>query len=360
MFSNTQHAETVLLLSYGRSQGTVRLRAGELYRRDHKDFYTVQPSYEFGEYVEDAGTAFGAGMWRPPLPEVWQATAKMQRLSDLSSVHRGIEYNLPFDENQSLLISNKHKPGFKPGVQRVRGTVEPFAVLNTVHLNVSVDFMRRSAYRLPWHKPKLIVNARRQSIGPWKITASLDNQGLVCYQNFHGIWPNDGLSLEILAAVLNGPVANAFVSTRGTGRDVNVQSLKDIPVPQFGHSQQQRIGSLVNQYVDTRSLWLSAGVGADDARQQCAWLLKSIDAEVLKAYDLSPRTERMLLDYFTGHSRLGPVEFTEYYPSGFSPYIPWHIYISEEFEEAQAKDTLDRLPVIPPSTLISEALSYVE
>ena len=77
--------------------------------------------------------------------------------------------------------------------------------------------MRTSAYTLPWDKPKLIVNASRQSVGHWKITASLDNEGLVCYQNFHGVWPDDGLSLEVLAAVLNGPVANAFVSTHGTG-----------------------------------------------------------------------------------------------------------------------------------------------
>ena len=353
-------AETVLLLAYGHGQGTVRLRAGEVYEGDHKGFYTIQPSYEFDETVEDAGGVFEHGMWRPPLPEVWQATANLKRLSDISSVHRGIEYNLPFNVNESQLVSNKDMPGFVPGVHKVRGNVEPFAVLNTVFLNVSVDFMRTSAYTLPWDKPKLIVNASRQSVGHWKITASLDNGGLVCYQNFHGVWPNDGISLEVLAAVLNGPVANAFVSTHGTGRHVTVQSLKGIPVPEFGHTQQQHISSLVKQYLDARSLWLTEGVGADEARQLCTWLLKSIDAEVLRAYDLSPRIERTLLDYFSGYSRLGPVEFTEYYPPGFSPYIPWHIYISEEFKEAQAKDTLDRLPVIPASTLINEALSYVE
>ena len=141
---------------------------------------------------------------------------------------------------------------------------------------------------------------------------------------------------------------------------VTVRSLKDIPVPEFGHTQQQHISSLVKQYLNARSLWLTEGICTDDARQLCTWLLKSIDAEVLRAYDLSPRIERMLLDYFARNSRLGPVEFTEYYPAGFSPYIPWHIYISEEFKEAQAKDTLGRLPVIPASTLINEALSYVE
>ena len=114
-------AETVLLLAYGRGQGIVRLRAGEVYEGDHKGFYSIQPSYEFDEHVEDAGRVFEHGMWRPPLNEVWQATANLKRLSDVSSVHRGIEYNLPFKVNESQLVSNKNMQGFVPGVHRVRG-----------------------------------------------------------------------------------------------------------------------------------------------------------------------------------------------------------------------------------------------
>ena len=88
--------------------------------------------------------------------------------------------------------------------------------------------------------------------------------------------------------------------------------------------------------------------------------MASIDAEVLKTYDLPPRVERILLDYFTGHVRLGPVDFTEYFPSTFWPFIPWHLYISEDFKAANAKHTLNRMPVIPESSLIDEALSYME
>ena len=67
----------------------------------------------------------------------------------------------------------------------------------------------------------------------------------------------------------------------------------------------------------------------------------------------------MLLDSFNDQKRLGPVEFREYYPSYFKPYIPWHIYISEEFEQSKAK-YIRKLPLIPKSSIIEEALSYLD
>ena len=358
-----QHSdsEAVLLLASGRNNGTVHLKAGGVYRQHLENFYAFRAaSYEEQEEVGDAATVFARAMWLPPMSELWQTMSKMKRLGQLSSIHRGIQYNLPFRTNKSQFLARKELSGFLPGVHTVKNSVEPFVIRQTVFLNLSRDFMGSSAHKLPWHKPKLIVNANQQSRGPWKITASLDSDGLVCYQTFHGIWPADTLSLEVLAAVLNGPVANAFVSTREAKRHVRVQTLKDLPVPEFDQTQQQIIATMVRQYSEARHLWLSGQLAEDEAHERCSQLLRSIDAEVLRAYDLPPRIERMLLDYFAGHPRLGPVEFTEYFPRDFKPYIPWHIYVSEGFKWASAKDTLKRLPVIPASSLVDEALSYVE
>ena len=353
-------AEAVLLLSSGQNEGTVHLTTGEVYKRDLEDFYAVrQSSYVVEDDVEDAGEAFAHHMWRPPLQEVWQATAKMRCLGDLTSIHRGIQYNLPFRENEARLVSEEDHPGFVQGVHVVQGAVEPFVVTKPVYLKFASDLMLTAAHKFPWENPKLIVNASRQSRGPWNISASVDYRGLVCYRNFYGVWSTEGLPLEVLAAVLNGPVANAYVSTLGGNRYIRAGTLKNIPVPEFTERQQQTIASLVQEYVGARNAWLSGGSDTREGRERCQDLLMSIDAEVLKAYSLPPRIERMLLDYFSGHSRLGPVEFTEYFPAAFRPYIPWHIYISEDFKRANAKDTLKRLPVIPESPSISEALSYL-
>ena len=353
-------AEAVLLLASGRNEGTVHLTTGEVYKRDLEDFYAVrQSSYVVEDDVEDAGEAFAHHMWRPPLQEVWQATAKMRCLGDLTSIHRGIQYNLPFRENEARLVSEEDHPGFVRGVHVVQGAVEPFVVTKPVYLKFAPDLMFTAAHKFPWENPKLIVNASRQSRGPWNISASVDYQGLVCYRNFYGVWSTEGLPLEVLAAVLNGPVANAYVSTLGGNRYIRASALKNIPVPEFTERQQQTIALLVQQYVGARDAWLSGMSDTREGRARCSDLLMSIDAELLKAYGLPPRIERTLLDYFSGHPRLGPVEFTEYFPAAFRPYIPWHLYISEDFKMANAKKTLRRLPVIPESPSISEALSYL-
>ena len=353
-------AEAVLLICFGRNRKTTRLRTGGVYKWDHKDSYAILPSYELNQEIKDAEESFAQSMWWPPLQEVWRSTAEMGRMGEYSTIHCGIQYNVPLRTNRERLIAYERHSGFRPGLYRVKDTVEPYLVRNRLFLDVSPDLMRTNAHRLPWHKPKLVVNANQQSRGPWKVTASLDSSGLICYQNFHGIWPTASLSLEVLAAVLNGPMANAFVSTREAKRHVHVRTLRDIPVPEFSRGQQETIASLVRQYSEARGLWLAEGVGSEKAKDRCSQLVAAIDAEVLKAYDLAPRIERTLLDYFSGHSRLGPVDFTEYFPATFHPFIPWHIYNSEDFNSATARYTLRRMPVIPDSPLIAEALSYME
>lgn len=354
-------AETVLLIASRRGGGDVHLRTAEVQKRDLDDFYvTHKPSLEAEDIVENAPEAFGRGLWLAPLEEVWKATAQMRRLGAMASIHRGIEYRLPFREHKTELVSETVQPGFAAGVHRVEDTMEPFMIRRTVFLNVKPEVMRTSAHDLPWNRPKLIVNAVRRTRGHWKITASPDRQGLVCYQNFHGVWPKTGTSLEVLAAILNGPVANAFIATREGQRHVRGQTLKGVPVPELPSAREQAISSLVQQYTEARLKWISGALSPEEGYGTCARLLNLIDAEVLKGYDLAPRAERILLDYFSGHSRPGPVEFKEYFPPTLKPYIPWHVYVSSDFRDAKATETLRRLPVLKENPLITEALSYVE
>jgi hypothetical protein len=84
-----------------------------------------------------------------------------------------------------------------------------------------------------------------------------------------------------------------------------------------------------------------------------------IDAEVLSAYDLPPRLERELLDYFTGYERPGPVRFDRYFPSDFRPAIPLRDYISAEFRSSTARRTLERLPVLN-DPVISEMIESLD
>ena len=129
-----------------------------------------------------------------------------------------------------------------------------------------------------------------------------------------------------------------------------------IPIPNLNASTTEILVNMVRTYIRYRREWLANPFEGDRIDDTCRQLLAEIDAVILRAYDLPPRLERQLLDCFQGYQRPGPVDFTEYYPPSFKPFIPWHRYISHEFRQAKIKETLARMPLIDDPA-ISEALS---
>ncbi len=352
-------AEALLLLASKKGKRVGKLRTADVDRRDLENFYlTHEPTRWSEDDFEASPSRFESSIWLPALQDVWKATRRLKRLSDVADIHRGIEFNVPFRSNESTLISETARPGYDLGIQKVKDSVEPFLIRKMVYLSVSRDQMRGQAYKHPWEQQKLIVNAARRTRGAWPIAASIDYLGIICYQNFHGIWPTDSISLEALAAILNGPIANAYVATREGKRDVHKQTLQGIPVPDLYADQDEAVSALVHQYTEARDRWVAGTLAEKEAHNTCSNLLRLIDAEVLKAYDLSPRTERSLLDYFSGQIRPGPVAFKEYFPDWFKPHIPWHRYLSGELKEASAASTLSRLPVIDDA-LVSDAMRHL-
>ena len=358
-----QHSESAvaLLIASKRGGDTVTLRTEGVNPQDLERFYTERTtSFQSVVTVSDAPAKFAKSMWQPQLEEIWQSTSILKCLRNFALVRTGIRNQDPLPETGDSLFSERKRPGYAPGVHEVRDAVEPFVVSSPAYLNTSLDLWKASSYWTEWKKQKLIVNASRQSRGNWILTASVDYEGLYCFRNFYGIWPTGGVALEVLAAVLNGPVANAFLSTRGTNRYIRIKDIEKIPVPEFSNEQQETIVSLVSKYINIRQSWLRKNSEENESRRELLTALLSIDAEVLRAYDFSPRIERELLDYFHNNPRIGPVEFNEYFPLEFKPFIPLHRYISEEFRLARADEILKRIPIIPENSLMEEYLSYLE
>ena len=303
-------AETVLLLASQRGNSPTLLTVGKVLNSDLQEFYATQrTSYQTQDSVDEPSSKFEGRMWLPQLTEVWDTTNKFRKLGSLAEIHRGIQFNQPLASGSTQLVSSVEFPAGKKGLHRVKGAVEPFIVTHTEYLNTSEEFMGNSAYRYDWEAPKLIVNANAQSRGNWRITASIDRSGLVCYQNFHAIWPRIELSPEVLAATLNGPVANAFISDRDPLRHILIKTLKEVPIPEFTAKQEYTLKSLVREYVEVRNKWISNELDESQAAPECRRLLQAIDSEVLNAYDLPPEQESRLLAWFSGNPRLGPVEY---------------------------------------------------
>jgi len=309
-------ADTALLLAYGNYTGKINLSIGQVYKKDLNKFYSnYQPSYvDKIEIIADPKT-FDDSIWLSELREIWDSLSGLDRLDKyITQIHRGIEYNVSLKQFKEEVVSEEERPYFVKGLRLVPESLEAFLVNNIKYLNIHPDNMRGNAYMLPWDKPKVIVNASRKTRGHWRIVAAEDNEGLYCTQYFEGIWLNAGVSSELISALLNSLIANAYISDyKLSARENSIDVIRQIPIPNFSEVQINRIVELVNQYKETREYLIKDGLNSHQLKNKCLKLLKLIDGEILQAYHLPFPLEKKLLDYFNGQKRPVPFEFSGYY-----------------------------------------------
>jgi hypothetical protein len=312
-------------------------------RRAFLTYYAFSRRDEALKTISEATESMNVVAFR----ELWRRLERFDRLGGFAEIHKGVEWLAPFDPDRHL--SRSAKSGFKKGVFNAQHLLA-FERPETRYLSVEKKYQRRNAFDLPWDQPKVFVNAARVSRGPWAIAAFSDTSGLISNKRFHGLWPRAPWTASSLAAVLNSPVANAYVSVHDFKIDVRKQTLESIPLPRWGAEEITSLEQLVSAYEKSVKTPLS---GYDAEKK-----LLAIDAYVLKGYGLQPRLERQLLDFFHGAKRPVPFRFEGYFPSSFAPTIPLWMYLSEEFQRCSARYLLSTLPRVTDPALI-EALAEV-
>ena len=226
-----------------------------------------------------------------PLPDLWRYLESNPALGSYFSIHRGIDWSpAPGDAR-----SNEARAGCARGLHTAK-RARQFMLPDPVYVDHRQERPRRA--NLPWDRVKLVANAARPTRGPWSIVAGLDREGLVCSGQFFGLWPKRRVTdAQLLAfvAILNGPVASAFLAAHSPAKRVRVADVRRIPVPSVLPS---RAADLAADYV--RRLRERKTTGSDDGLDE---LLTLIDAAVLGAYGLPARLEQRLLDCFRGSAR---------------------------------------------------------
>jgi hypothetical protein len=193
----------------------------------------------------------------------------------------------------------------------------------------------------------VLTNAARLSRGPWRMAAASDRSGLVASQGFFGIWPtSDKLPLEALEAILNGPLANAFLTERASNQHFTSELLKLLPMPKKALC---RVVAAVKRYRAARGAAGAEALRAPDSDDIQNRLLVEIDAEVLRAYDLPPRLERRLLEFFRGHEHERRVDlpFQGWFPEDFTAYIPLSEYLGSLVERNRGAWALEAFTPAP-------------
>lgn len=247
---------------------------------------------------------------RNSLSLVWEAMEHYARLGDIADIHSGLTYE---HGSSSLCVSNDSGTGYAPGVHKLDNYLEAFIMTDYQYLCATPERIAVQRSGLRSQGSKVLINRVRYSRGYWSMAGGIDTQNLIFSQQYHGMWPKNDIALELLAALVNCPVANAYLFLYRTERDNQIRFINQIPVPSFTDEQTALIVSLVQEYYSQRGQWLVTEHLAEQFESRCRTLLYQIDAAVLEAYALPAERERELLRVFDGVPRRPlPFEFPGY------------------------------------------------
>ena len=282
-------------------------------------------------------------LWIGELDELWEVVARLPCLGGRADVHRGLQWR-----EQSSGVSDSPREDFAKGVFKPADSLRQFCLHKLVYLNTSP----KAAYRLSpleraWDQPKVLTNVARLSRGPWRMAAAADRSGLVASQGFFGIWSTtDELPLEALAAILNAPLANAFVTEHASNQHLTIDLMKQLPMPKRPLDCVLEVVRHFRAACETADAQALKPPGSNEHLNR---LLTDIDAEVLRAYDRPPRLERRLLEFFRGHERERRVDppFKGWLPEEFTAYMPLHEYFGPLVERNRGAWTLETITPAP-------------
>ncbi|MHC4475194.1 MAG: N-6 DNA methylase [Planctomycetota bacterium] len=292
-----------------------------------RDRYVLQ-----SKFVESRAFDFGVR----ELDDVWDYCERnFPKLGSISEGGQGLIYKGKKDLAKGAKTFDKEKFG---------GGVKGYALFNRgipLHglpeeywMNLAPEVIRRPMWGLETGRAQILMNYAPVSSDPWRLKALIDREGRPVRDRFLVFRVTSRhWSLNTLWGILNSPLTNAFIYEHTTDRDISAGTARQIPVPGCSKQSLERLESLVAEYFALMGKKDSEfGIDVSDKAKH---LLLSIDAEVMRSYDLAPKMEKRILDLFQGVQRRGvDFEFKGYYPEGFESAIPLHEYLSEEYQRS--------------------------
>ncbi len=284
----------------------------------------------------------------PLLREIWERLEHYPKLYNVADIRIGVQYEPTLVRGMlKEIIRSKPFSGSAPAISMITKGFMQFIAKDTVYISTDKNLRRiraRGAWDLNWKKHKVVIPASRMSRGPWRYAAAIDTEGRIVTRGFYAVWPKtETVNVEVLAALLNSPIAAAFTYAHSFQRTIPKRAYQDIPIPGMSSDSVQVIYSLVHSYVEA----------LHKNKAEAKNILLKIDAEILKLYNLPPRLERKLLDIFWGQQRPVPFEFTGYIPLEIDSWIPLHIYLSEQCRESTPRKIMERIPLIRDTEFIN-------
>ncbi|NQU21519.1 MAG: N-6 DNA methylase [Candidatus Nealsonbacteria bacterium] len=272
----------------------------------------------------DQSRFIGAARWDlriPDLEDVWLALRARQHAGDLASFGQGLAYHGKHLPPDVQTYSEERFPSAKRGFCRFEPSGLQLHELPTLYwMNLAEEATIRRRTGADTGISQVLMNYARVSRGPWRLKALIDQVGRPVASRLITVRPRC-CSLELLWALLNSPVANAYVFSNVAKRDNLVGDLRRIPVPR---------GNNFTNIETAAKVYLEAASARSD-KEKLQALMSRVDAEVLRQYSLPLELEQSLLSLFTDWERVGvPFEQTRYLPAELEGQIRFADFVDYE------------------------------
>ena len=256
----------------------------------------------------------------PDLEEVWLALAGNPKATDLANLGQGLIYkgkNLPAGV---LTYADERFSGAHQGFIHLERHLQLQQLPKLYWMNLSKEAIRREVSGTTIGIPQVLLSYGRVSRGPWRLKAFIDREGRPVASRFITVRPRT-CSLELLWALLNSPVANAYAFTHLAKRDNIVGDMRKIPMPR---------GTAFREVEKTTRAYLAAAASRTDP-DKLQRLMMEVDAAVLRLYALPVSLEVKLLALFTGWNRVGvPFQQKSYFPPEFTHPMKFADFVTYE------------------------------
>jgi len=277
----------------------------------------------------------GYDLRTPELRPVWEYCIKLIPLKEIADIGKGFDFkgkDLP--EGVTTFSKTKFSGGSR-GFLRFHKDLKITEQPKIWYLNIRSEAIRSRRRGTDTRISQVLLNYAPVSRGPWRLKALIDYEGHPVTSSFLVVRPQTEVwSLDVLWAILNSPLANAYAYCHGTKRTVLTGMIRALPIPDVGKEALDRVRLLVKNYFElfsSASKVFQTDLDTKEAKRK----MLAIDAEVMRLYDLPPKLERQVLDLFDGWERNGvDFKFTRYFPRDFESWIPLHEYLSEEYQRS--------------------------
>jgi type I restriction-modification system DNA methylase subunit len=245
----------------------------------------------------------------PDLEDIWNYFGHNPKLENVASAGQGFIFHGVALPKGSFTYSEKKFPDAKAGFVHFDQGLQLHELPTQLWVNLETTVIRCAVSGTVIGTPQILLNYAPSSRGPWRLKALLDREGHPVSSRFIAVRPTaSSYTILTLWALLNSPIANAYVFSYLGKRDNVVGDIRRMPMPT--NTSFKSLDEAAGQYLKA----VTSHASIPDLRE----LLLNVDVEVLRLYSLPAKLERSLLDTFTGWERVGvPFKQDCYFPVDF-------------------------------------------